>query len=169
MNLVCLFFYFHLFTPTHCLWQYLKIVWSKKLKLFRLNEVLQPTQYFSSHVKTFFWICGDSILKQWSSAIRDMFLPPNVCLIEVLQPSQQYQGHVKLLILFLGRRRPPMLLYKPVFSAHTFHSNWQLFLPSLNQRKRENSRKNYFMIIRFDFCFMALQHILGHFERSHSP
>ena len=31
----------------------------------------------------------------------------------------------------------------PVFSAHSFASNWQL--PFLNQRKEENGRRNYFM------------------------
>ena len=32
----------------------------------------------------------------------------------------------------------------PVFSAHSFASNWQLLF--LNQRKRENGRRNVFMI-----------------------
>ena len=31
----------------------------------------------------------------------------------------------------------------PVLSAHSFTRNWQL--PFLNQRKRENARRNYFM------------------------
>ena len=46
---------------------------------------------------------------------------------------------VNLATLFLGK----LLGSLPVLSAHSFASNWQLLF--LNQRKRENGRRNVFM------------------------
>ena len=48
---------------------------------------------------------------------------------------------VNLATLFLGK--PHRLGSLPILSAHSFASNWQLLF--LNQRKRENGRRNAFM------------------------
>ena len=47
----------------------------------------------------------------------------------------------------------------PVLGVHSFDSNWQL--PFLNQRKRENGRRNYFITSLLEEIVKSERHLLG--------
>ena len=63
--------------------------------------------------------------------------------LESYRPVNTVKVMFNLLILFLGRLRPP-LSNLPVFCAPTIVSKWQLSF--LNQPKRKNDHRYYFMI-----------------------
>ena len=116
----------------NCRWTTHRSIWVQKAEMprysFRKNRFYNNNLFFFSF---FFFFCGKRLQTMAIKSRMTMYVVSHV----------HFFFFFFFHFCFTALQR--LLGSLPVLSAHSFASNWQLL--SLNQRKRENDRRNVFM------------------------